>query len=281
MRFVVCGSTGFIGRALCEKLKKDNHDILGISRGKGFDITKCSFRTLSNAISNFSPEVLIHLASYPIVKNYNFKAGLDTLVAHKLLDMTPINCKFVFASSIAVYGEDSREVFRAGSELNPLSVYAQTKAHNERLIELYSKTYKRIKDYSILRFCGHIGDDKKGVIHDIIKKLQSPEKTLKLFGNSPGSSKPYIYIDDSVNAIIKLSMNSFEQKIFNICSDDTLSVLEIANIIMDKINIRKGIEWLGDEQNWQGDAKVLKVKGDIIELSAKDALIKYMDKYGN
>ena len=65
--------------------------------------------------------------------------------------------------------------------------------------------------------------------------------------------------------------------IFNLCNEDTLSVLEVANIIM-KILGEKKIVWL--DNNWKGDNSKLEISNDklsqfyTIQLSSAQAIKK-------
>lgn len=248
MKFLVCGDTGFIGSNTCKSLLAQGHDVLGISRSafkewnhEVCDIANDDFSKLKSIVNNFEPEVIIHLASYPIVRNFSYEAGLDTVVTHKLLDATNKECKFVYGSSIAVYGNNIRYGGNnVTDKLSPVSLYGHTKAHCENLIKLYTTTYNKIKNYSILRLCGNIGDPNKGVVHDIIKKIQGTDKNLELFGDKR-ISKPYIHIEDTIECIIKQSLSKTENlsHTYNIAPDDTLTSLELATLIMENMGIFK------------------------------------------
>lgn len=287
MRYLVCGDTGFIGSNIIQALIVEEQEVLGISSSNNTtwpheqcDILNDDFSKLKKIVDDFQPDRLLHFASYPIVKNYDHIAGMDTVVTHKLLDATPKNCKFVFASSVAVYGQYlGHETYKLHHEPKPISVYAQAKLHGENLVKLYAEVYKRINGYSILRFCGHIGDKDKGVIKDIIDKIQSPSPYLELLGDEPGSLKPYIHIDDSVRCVLDISKLTKDTKIgiYNICPDTSLTVKEIAEIIMEELAIYKPIIWTGNNANWNGDGKTILVKGSRNYIrGSKEALIDYM-----
>lgn len=263
MRAIVFGSTGFIGKPLYEELLNQGHSVLGVSRhgqDEQVDLVNDDISKIDSIIKNFNPEVLFHYAADPLVKNFSHESSLSNIVGtHKLLDVTPQDCTFVFASSMTVYGANRH--IRNGSKTKPKSIYALSKLFCEQLIEKYNNPYKRLATYNILRYCAHVGPSAThGLLYDMIKKIRGPNPTLELLGKKPGSRKPYLYIEDSIRMTldnvfsIHKTPYSFNR---NISAGTSMDVLEIANLVMSELGIFKPIKFLGQNSNWVGDDTVI------------------------
>jgi nucleoside-diphosphate-sugar epimerase len=44
---------------------------------------------------------------------------------------------------------------------------------------------------------------------------------------------------------------------FNVVPDDVINIQEVAESVMDGLDVYKEIEWLGDGANWKGDNKII------------------------
>lgn len=273
-RCLVTGDTGFIGSAFCKNRITNGYDILGLSRSPNglfnhvqCDLVKDDFSKIESIVKVYKPDAIFHFAANPLVKNSNHSISEDILASHKLLDACPEDCKFIFASSATVYGRHStpRGTFR---QCHPISTYGIGKKTVEDIITLYVEKYKKIKVAAILRFCGHVGvGNNHGVCYDIIQKLKGPSQYLELLGKRPGSKKQFLHIDDSIEAITKLKYNKQGLTVKNIAPITTtttgqwgyktydhhlLTVLQVANIIMQELGIYKKIKW-NPGANWVGD----------------------------
>ena len=59
MKYIVTGSTGFLGKALINKLNQLGHDTFSYDITSGYDI--CNQTQLEDVINLFKPNVLLHL----------------------------------------------------------------------------------------------------------------------------------------------------------------------------------------------------------------------------
>lgn len=119
----------------------------------------------------------------------------------------------------------------------------QSKLACEHLVKTH------IDNCAIFRPCGIISaNSKHGLVGDIYKKLHSDSPTLELFGSSPGISKPYILVSDAARQIYNtveriISSNINTCTIEDVCSTSSISVKEVAEIMMECTNIHKPIIW--------------------------------------
>lgn len=295
MKCIVTGDTGFIGGALYHELINRGDTVLGISRSSRGDnlpheilnLASDPIDKIRSIVHGFKPDIIFHFAADPLVKNYTFEISQTNILStHKLLDCCPDTCMFALASSATVYGRHStaRPVWK---EARPISVYGMTKLYCENIVRAYSVTYGKVPDYRIFRFCAHVGKgNTHGLAKDIVRKLRSDNPNLELFGKSPGPRKPYIHIDKSIEAIlgavaqipsIYTSYTSWSyQNKYNISPNDNMSVLEVANVIMNTLNIYKPIKWLGKQASWPGDDNFVRLQSGFTITSA-DAIRQYAE----
>ncbi len=288
MKCIVTGDSGFIGRGLAKVLSRE-HEVLGISRSKidtnykrlVLDLVQVEPTILKGVMDSFKPDAIFHLAGYALVKNHSWEVTQNNIIPlHKILEVIPKQCQLIFASSATVYGQHTTPRNVSDNTL-PDSIYAETKLFCEKLIKKYHNTYNKLDNYKILRLCAHISTDSThGLVHDIHLKLKSDNPNLELFGKAPGSRKPFLWIQDSVKAIID-SLDLPFNGIYNLCPNDNLSVQEVACTIMEGLNIQKPIKWV--DGGWLGDTEYVCLKSDFPGIrTSKEAIQTYIKavRYG-
>ena len=137
-----------------------------------------------------------------------------------------------------------------------MSYYGAAKLGREALISAFS--YMNDLKALIFRFPNVIGPHlTHGVIFDFIKKLKSDPKNLEILGDG-NQTKPYIYVEDSVKAILKFMDTDEEKKenviLYNIGVNTATSVKRIADILCEEMglaNVR--YHFTGGTGGWKGD----------------------------
>ena len=65
-RVLITGATGFTGRVLAERLRKDGYDVVGLSHDATapsvLNVDLCDLDRLAKLLSQINPEIVIHLA---------------------------------------------------------------------------------------------------------------------------------------------------------------------------------------------------------------------------
>ena len=108
----------------------------------------------------------------------------------------------------------------------------------------------------IFRFPNVIGPRlTHGVIFDFIKKLRANPHKLEILGDGT-QCKPYIYVLDLVDAIIKLT-KEFKpgENVYNLSVDsEGTTVTRIAEIVVEELGL-KDVEfaYTGGDRGWKGD----------------------------
>jgi len=298
MKILVTGDTGFIGKHLVKELKQNNdYDVWGVSSSRVVeDNCKGSFIYVSMndnlvhksetakhytcrltnldsvrcMMRDCKPDCIIHLAANSSGKpdelhphsiiDYNIKA--TQLLAHYATPGT----RFVFASSIVVYGDPKTEQrFNESDTCNPTSMYGATKIASEHILNTYHNSGKI--DLTNLRFCAVVGSGlTHGVVYDFINKLRSDSTHLELIGSAPGSTKPYIHVYDAVGAI-KFVLDQDLYGNYNVCYEDEISIDTLADNVMFSAKIFKDKKWLGQKANWVGDNRVIRATASRLKAS--------------
>ena len=135
----------------------------------------------------------------------------------------------------------------------PISYYGGAKYACENFISAY--TFMNDLNVMVFRFPNVIGPYlTHGVIFDFIKKLKNDSSKLEILGDGH-QTKPYIYVDDLVDVIIKMTDNiQSGMDIYNIGAEGATSVTEIADILCSVLGL-SGVkyDYTGGSVGWKGD----------------------------
>lgn len=232
---------GFIGEALSIALVSYGYKVKVFSRNAG-KIKDVDYRTGDwNSIDthqDFFEDVRLVIqtihTSVPFSSMHNIleDANNNILPNIKLLEILKekkINHSIFISSGGAVYGTPNETPVKEVSLTNPISAYGVSKNCIENYINLYN--YHHGLNMTIIRPSNvyGIGQDpmkKQGVISHLVSSIQK-EIPFKLWGDGEGK-KDYLYINDFVNALIKLIKNPpSSPKTYNICGGTEYSVNEL------------------------------------------------------
>jgi UDP-glucose 4-epimerase len=262
-RVLITGGHGFMGRHLAEALAI-SHEVFTPTR-KGVDLNVESIVKIY--MKSVRPDVIIHLAANPNNKpndsNINAIIHDNVLATHNLLYHAPEGCRFIFASSICVYGPTPLPP-KEDAIRRPTSLYGATKSACEDLINVYT-SQGRVRGVS-LRLCATVGTRlTHGILYDFIRKVREPGDYLEVFGNTPGSVKPFLYISDAINSFVYMIDNPYITYPVNIVPQGLLSVKDIAEMLIRVYNSDKEIKWLGSGSVWRGDEQLLQANNELSE----------------
>lgn len=273
MRILVTGGAGFIGSHLVDKLIELGNEVIvldNLSSGKKEFIQK-HFKNpnfkfykvdlLKEKINDYFKNVdeVWHLAANPDVraalKDTKIDINQNILLTHNVLEAMRENDvkKIFFTSSSTVYGEANKIPTPENySPLMPISLYGSTKLACEALISSYCKTFDL--NGIVFRLANIVGPrSTHGIIHDFINKLMKNPVELEILGDG-NQRKSYLYIDDCIDAMITASENlKGEFDVYNVGSEDWITVKEIAKIVCKKLKLNPEFKFTGEERGWKGD----------------------------
>ncbi len=259
---LIIGGTGFFGNSILsyfsnsKTLKKKFNKIIIISRKKlkKFDYLK-KLKKNYKVIKIDSD--LLKLKKLPsanyviysaILKNYRY----DYLAAKKYIKLAKIyhsNSKILYTSSGAVYGMQPSKIkqfkenyliynkkinFKKGYKQS----YSNFKLKNEKI---FQKLGNEGFNVSIARCFTFVGEylrlNSNFVIGNIIKNILDG-KNIKINANYK-IYRSYMYADDLVKWLLKILDNSSPHcPIYNVGSNNKISIHQLANILAEKYNIK-------------------------------------------
>ena len=305
--YAVVGGAGFIGSHFARALLNLNHDVTVIDNFcSGTESHLEDFRSHSNFklvtldVENTEEltrvfknvHVVIHLASNPDIAKAAVEPRIDFVQGTVLTESVVEACRrsnvktILYASGSGVYGDAGHVLLTEDSELRPISTYGASKLAGETLLAAYSFMFG-IKSIAF-RFANVVGPKQThGVAFDFLKKLKSGTSTLEILGNGE-QSKSYIYVDDVINGVLFANdrvSSGFD--VFNLSTDDHVTVDEIASICKIAMKINSGaVEnvYTGGVRGWKGDVPVVRISADKIKklgwrpkFNSQEALVKSVE----
>lgn len=280
MSILVTGGAGFIGSHLVDRLIAENQVTIldNFSSGKRKHLARYldnpNFRLLERDLLDAKAvekavagkDMIFHLAANPDVKlgAEDTRVHLDqnVMATYNLLEAMRKSGvrRIAFTSTSTVYGEaDVVPTPEEYGPLKPISLYGASKLSCEALISSYCHTFEM--QSWIYRFANIVGErGTHGVLVDFIRKLQANPEELEILGSGK-QRKSYLEVKDCVEAMVHCVDRSKEEtNIFNIGSEDSVDVTEIADIVAERMDLNDvkyrytgGIEGRG----WRGDVKVM------------------------
>lgn len=239
MRYLVTGAAGFIGAALAERLISEGHEVVTIDnlssgyeehipqgvifiKGDTFDAS------VIGKLYDYKFEAIYHIAGQsggvtcwddPI-----YDLNSNTASTLLLLDYArKTGCKkFIYASSMSVYGDENECPVSEDSQLNPKTFYAVGKIASENYMKIYSKEYG-IK-CTALRFNNTYGPGQN--LKNLRQGMVSIFVAQALFNHhiavmgDKERFRDFVYIDDQVDACIKAERGK-EIELFNVYTTAT------------------------------------------------------------
>ena len=297
-KVLVTGGAGFIGSHLVDRLVKTNNVTVidNLSSGKKEFVNEKAV-LIKEDLLNFDKiceyfrdtDIVYHLAANPNVKigSENTKIHLEQniIVTYNVLEAMKKNNikKIVFTSSSTVYGSAPMPTPESYGPLKPESLYGASKLACEALISSYCYTFDM--QSWIFRFANIIGErSTHGVIYDFINKLKRNPEELEILGNGK-QEKSYLHVKKCIDAMVFAVKNSDEDvNIFNIGSEDTISVIEIAKIVSEKMKLTPEFKFTGGKRGWRGDVPKMLLNIDKIkklgwkpQINSKDSVISTVD----
>ena len=229
---LITGATGFIGKHLVKKIP--NYNIAVDQNGKNIDL-----RIRKEVLKIKRSDIVIHLAGkIPSEKNYskniffehNFLGTLNILeycIKKKVK-------KIIFVSSY-VYGNPKKNPISEKHQIKPHNTYTKSKVLSEELCKIYAEKYKI--EIIILRPFNIFGNLQKdnSLISNIIKSIKNNSYITIINKNN---KRDYLFIDDLIDAIIKLIDYKCKFEIFNIGSGKSYSFENIVQLF-EKENKKK------------------------------------------
>ena len=259
LEFFVTGCSGFIGTHLVARLLDSGHIVTGYDLVEpaynhvNFDFIQgdvLDFERLRASI--VKPDAIFHLAAQTKVPDSTRDPGYDFQVNARGT-FNVLSCAseatFIYASTSTVYGTAATPTTE-GHVMRPVSFYGASKAAGE----LYCSAFNGIFGLPTtpLRLYNVYGPgNAKGVMYDLIKKLQRDGSHLEILGTGL-QKKDYVYIDDVIDAFLLAYEKAVPGESYNVGSGSAITVNEIVSLICQMMDLHPGIHYTGGK-SWEGD----------------------------
>jgi UDP-glucose 4-epimerase len=222
MKILITGANGFVGRTLCRVLYPEqtvyaiDNLRFGALRFHPSEISRFAFRHVDirepqqvhAVIDETRPDAIIHLAAIHFIPECENDPALaistNVMGTVTLLTHCPSNCRFIFASSAAVYRPDQKPLVEEQSPLGPVDVYGLTKAHSEQYVHYLAR--QRGFPAVIVRLFNVVGPGETNphIVPEIIAQLQSGRTTLKLGSITP--KRDFIHVMDAAAGFVATTL---------------------------------------------------------------------------
>ena len=287
-KILITGAAGFIGFHLCKKLLQENEEIIGLDNMNSYydlNLKKGRLKELykynnekkkslyfiegdlinkeiiKRIFREYEPKLIIHLAAQAGVRysitnpeaylKSNLEGFLNIIEVCRNKDIE----NFIYASSSSVYGGNKRTPFNELDSVDhPVSFYAATKRSNELIAHTYSHLYN-IPTTGLRFFTVYGPWGRPDMAPMIFTKAIFEKKPIEIFNNG-NMMRDFTYIDDVINAIIKLihkpaiideefdkfnpnpSSSWAPYRIFNIGNQESIPLMNFIEILENEIGIK-------------------------------------------
>lgn len=294
MKVMVAGGAGFIGSHLIDALLAEGDDVVCVDNffigtkdniahlhgNPHFKFYEQDLTDLDRMLEIFRAEQVEYV--FHLAANSDIQASAQSpMIEYKNTYSTTfilLECmrlcgvkKLFFASTSAVYGEQmGAEVSEETVALKPISYYGGAKLGSEGIISSFA--YMNDMSVLVFRFPNVIGPRlTHGVIFDFVKRLKEDPSHLRILGDGR-QSKPYIYVLDLVDAIMRFKDAEKGVTLYNVGVETQTSVTRIAEIVCEKMGLT-GIpfEYTGGRGGWKGDVPVFAYNLDKIHATGWNA----------
>jgi UDP-glucose 4-epimerase len=283
MNILIAGGAGFIGSHLCDALLNAHHniivadklifgnqniwhlindaDLVNSGRFKLYQMELADQNNVDKIFDENKIDAVYHMAANSDIQKGGKEPSIDfndtLLTTRDLLEgMRKAGVKnMFFASTSAVYGEMlDVELNETTGGIKPVSYYGGAKLASEALIS----SYVSMCDINVVifRFPNVIGPRlTHGAVFDFIRKLRKNPHELEILGNGT-QRKPYIYVLDLVEAMVKLTQKFKPgEEVYNISVEsEGTTVTHIAEIVADVMGLSDvEFKYTGGDRGWKGD----------------------------
>jgi dTDP-glucose 4,6-dehydratase len=219
----------------------------------------CNTGILQKIIQEYKFDYVFHFAAQSHVDN-SFSSPLEFTMGnaygtHTLIEMCRRhipNVEFIHFSTDEVYGESKTDepFTEATGVLRPTNPYSASKAAAEMIIMSYIESFNM--NIKILRCNNVYGPNQypEKLIPKFKRLLKNNEKCTIHGSNSANVRRAFMHVDDVVDAVETVWKRGKTGEIYNIASDDELSVMDVTKLIIKTIkdteNYDEWIEYVED-----------------------------------
>tara|TARA_Y100000385_G_C13100812_1_gene644407 strand:- start:2690 stop:3625 length:936 start_codon:yes stop_codon:yes gene_type:complete len=259
-KIYVAGHKGMVGSAVVDKLKKNGFNNLIYKTSKELDLRNQN--DVSSYIKDNKPNLIINSAAVVggiwANKKYPYKFLLDNMLIQNNLINAAVNANiknFIFLGSSCIYPKLSKQPIKEEFLLTgPLEVsnqwYAIAKISGVKLIESirneFGYNYVSLMPTNLYGPNDNFDPMTSHVLPGMITKFHKAKlensKSVTLWGDG-SPLREFLHVQDLAESIIFLFDKKLNNSIYNVGSNDELSILELSKIISETIGYEGKIIW--------------------------------------
>ena len=250
MKIFVTGCAGLLGANYTRHLLANGHEVIGIddlsggykafvTKGENFSFVKLNLERRKKIVDLFEehkPEVLVHFAAYaaeglsPFIRNFNYRNNL-ICSANLINECIKHDTKFIFTSSMAVYGEQEPP-FTEDKRPQPIDPYGIAKYAVECDLKLaheqFGLRYNIVRPHNVLGIYQNIWDKYRNVIGIFIRKTLNGQPIL-VYGDGE-QTRAFSDIKYYMEPFDRL-LTEYDGETFNIGADKHFTLNEVAEAV--------------------------------------------------
>lgn len=285
MHYLVTGAAGFIGAAVAERLLAGGHTVVTIDnlstgymehipKGAVFVQGDVADKSALSQMDHETFDAIIHIAGQssgeisfekPV---YDLQTNTQSTLL--LLDLARrIGCKkFIYASTMSVYGDHQPPQCKENAENLPKSFYAVGKIASEHYMRIYAEQFgiacTALRLFNTYGIGQNLRNLKQGMA-SIYLAMAINDHRIVVKG-SKDRFRDFVYIDDVVDAIVKSLDRTENYDVFNVCTGKATTVETVVKTICDFLPYEVQVKYTegtpGDQFGIFGDnEKIQRVMG--------------------
>jgi UDP-glucose 4-epimerase len=268
---LITGGAGFIGSHLVERLLADGHSVAviddcstGSMENLGGVRNSANLRVLQCKISECK-ELAALVADARSIYHLAAAVGVDLVVnspvrvlqtnLHEteiLLEIASARgVPLLFTSTSEVYGKSGKEAFSEDDDLliGPPQFGRWSYACSKLMDEFLTQAYVRERAWPaiISRLFNTVGPRQTGRYGMVLPRFiaaAKANKPLRVFGDG-NQTRCFCYVQDTVDALVALqNCPAAAGKVFNIGSTDEVTILQLAQLVIQVLNSNSAIEFV-------------------------------------
>lgn len=254
---LVTGAAGFIGSHVVDILVEQGHNVVALDdlsggfiqnvnkKAKFVKCDLCNHGLVNKVIRDNDIDIIYHLAAYaaeglsPFIKRFNYENNLISSVNLINASIKHGVKKFLFTSSMAVYGEGNPP-FSEDMPRRPIDSYGIAKAAVEAELELthemWGLDYVIIRPHNVYGERQNISDPYRNVIGIFMNRIMHGDSPL-IYGDGK-QTRAFSYIADVAPCIAKAPFTKKALgEIINVGAADPISVNRLAELVIKEMGV--------------------------------------------
>jgi len=289
---LVTGVAGFIGRYVARYFIEQGWSVIGTDNAppenaplanlKAYHRLQLPDPALGTLIASYSPQVFIHCAGRASVGASVTDPASDfygnTLLTLEVLNTLRLNapqCKFIYLSSAAVYGNPYSLPIKEEHLPSPISPYGFHKLQGEQLCLEFSKVYG-MATASTRIFSAYGPGIRRQVMWDICHKAIFQDSiTLQGTGQE---SRDFIHALEIAKSLFIIANKApMQGEAYNLGTGIEVTIAELAELLLEALDYQGSLQFdgkvsVGNPLNWQADITKMQTLGFQPEVPLKQGV---------